>query len=510
MSGAALLPEPVVACDACGWTSGCRKPPCEPCGWATWGWLRRIRDIGRVYRTTTAATTATTCRVARSAQVSCRPSGIFLWPAVHADAIYLPLDVSLDPDRLLGAARQPRSALERDGLSTFGAALFVDLELVSSTTDSLMDAGDHLRYSRAVPRRPRGIHAALDIEEATLVAVPDACHRGWRRGADDPPRPPMPSAPIARPPWWHAIACETPLPDPLPATPPFGQFLDCTIRLVPQPNNLRRLDAGEGGTYTVAWDTPEESQSVLEEAQSEDFSDAVVIYSGTDPRLTLYGRSDGTYYYRVRAEMHGQTSDWSDGLAIRVLTARRWLVDPPEQFADDALIIVQRALMRVAAARGDLFAVLALPAHYREESSRSHAELLKRSAAAYVVPPLDETSPAATGVRLPLSLPIGAGEARAFSFGAVYHPWLFVREPEQPAGGALLPPDGTVLRPDRKPRTPARRVDCSSERAARRRRGAVAVDRTKPARRAHERAGQSDRAGAARLSSHVSARHAQR
>jgi phage tail sheath protein FI len=71
--------------------------------------------------------------------------------------------------------------------------------------------------------------------------------------------------------------------------------------------------------------------------------------------------------------------------------------------------------------------------------------LLKQSEAAYVVPPLDETSPAATGVRLPLSLPIGAGEARAFSFGAVYHPWLFVREPEQPTGGALLPPDGTVL-----------------------------------------------------------------
>jgi len=360
------------------------------------------------------------------------------------DAIYLPLDVSQDPDRLLGAARQPRSPLERDGLSVFGAALFVDLDLVSSLTDSLMDAADHLRYSRAVSRRPRGLHVALDIEEATLLAVPDGCHRGWTRAQVDPPSPPKPSATIPRPEWWHPTACEAPSPEPLPVAPPFGQFLDCTVRLVPRPGNLRRLDAGESGTYTLAWNTSEPAQSVLDEARADDFSDAVAIYAGSETRLTVYGRSDGTFYYRVRAVVGGQTSDWSDGLAVRVTKAQGWTVNPPERYSDETLVTVQRALLRAAAARGDLFAVLALPAHYREDSALSHADGLKRSPARYIIRPIDPAGAVPAGTRLPVSLPIGAGEARALSFGAVYHPWLFVREPEQPASIVMQPPDGTL------------------------------------------------------------------
>jgi phage tail sheath protein FI len=46
--------------------------------------------------------------------------------------------------------------------------------------------------------------------------------------------------------------------------------------------------------------------------------------------------------------------------------------------------------------------------------------------------------------RTAFSLPIGAGESRSFSFGALYHPWAFVRE--QPGASALVrvAPEGMV------------------------------------------------------------------
>ena len=39
-------------------------------------------------------------------------------------------------------------------------------------------------------------------------------------------------------------------------------------------------------------------------------------------------------------------------------------------------------------------------------------------------------------------LPIGPGESRALSYGAVYHPWILEREPQ--AAVVRRPPDGTM------------------------------------------------------------------
>jgi hypothetical protein len=357
-------------------------------------------------------------------------------------SVYLPVDVPTVADRLLSAVRQPGSALERDGLATYSAALFLDPALAAVRTDSLMDAADHLRWGQATPRRLRGLHAALGIEEATIVVVADACHPGWSRPADVPPAPPAPSDPLARPEWWHARPCDPPAPIPLAPEPPFGEFLDCGIRVIPRPHHLRRLDASASGTYTLAWDVDEPARSILEESRARDFSDAVAVYSGDETRLTLYGRADGTYYYRVRAVAGTQTSDWSDGLAIRVGAGVSWRVRPGDEYAHDTLLAVHRALLRAAAARGDLFALMALPRHFREPQVLEYVETLKRSPERIAIPPLDaaeESSPP-----LITSEPFSAAERRAFSYGAIHHPWLFVTDGQAPDGARLLPPDGAM------------------------------------------------------------------
>ena len=69
------------------------------------------------------------------------------------------------------------------------------------------------------------------------------------------------------------------------------------------------------------------------------------------------------------------------------------------------------------AARGDLFGVLSLPEHYREDRAIEHTDLLH--ATPNVAPPTEGVSA------------LGFGEVNAFSYGAVYHPWLLARDENQ-------------------------------------------------------------------------------
>ena len=112
------------------------------------------------------------------------------------------------------------------------------------------------------------------------------------------------------------------------------------------------------------------------------------------------------------------TSDWSNGVAVRVEDESRWIVDTKD-YSPDVLLAVQRSLLRFCAARGDLFSVLSLPEHYREDKAMEHASLLR--ATPNVAPPTEGVSA------------LGFGEAGAFSYGAVYHPWLIGRENQDDA-----------------------------------------------------------------------------
>ena len=71
------------------------------------------------------------------------------------------------------------SALERDGLARFGAGLFIDSRLAAVGAGALLGEAEYRHY--VAGEDLTGIHSLLPIEEVSLVAVPDAVHRGWSR-----------------------------------------------------------------------------------------------------------------------------------------------------------------------------------------------------------------------------------------------------------------------------------------------------------------------------------------
>jgi phage tail sheath protein FI len=130
----------------------------------------------------------------------------------------------------------------------------------------------------------------------------------------------------------------------------------------------------------------------------------------------------------VRAEIGKNFSDWSVGLAVKVPEAENWALKT--KFEPEILLAVQRSLLRMCAARGDVFAVLNMPEHFDEPDVFTHVGTLKATKG---------STPATKGVE-----PFSADETRALSCGAMYHPWLLTHE-EDFEGFRSIPPDGAMV-----------------------------------------------------------------
>jgi hypothetical protein len=72
----------------------------------------------------------------------------------------------------------------------------------------------------------------------------------------------------------------------------------------------------------------------------------------------------------------------------------------------------------MCAARGDLFAVLSVPAHYREPDILAHVTRLTSG--------------------------LTSGDTGALSYGAIYHPWIVGREENHVDSLRTTPPDGVA------------------------------------------------------------------
>lgn len=364
-----------------------------------------------------------------------------------ADEIYFPLLMPALPENYLGPVVLPGSERERDGLAEFDAALFLDRDLVEIGTANLATTADFIQYLSPRPRRLTGMHAAFPLEEATIIAVPDAVHSGWVKGTREPVINPESSAPPLRPEWWHFLDCNpapkkksalsscdpaAPEPSPIKAVhvPEWGNFLNCSIQIIEPPQLFAFPQFSSDGNLSLRWELspPQEADYVLEESSQPNFSDAVTVFSGKTSSFTLYGRRTGDYYYRVRAVTGADTSDWSNGVVVRVEDESGWIADSKD-YSPDVLLAVQRSLLRFCAARGDLFGVLSLPEHYREDKAMEHTNLLR--ATLNVAPPTAGVSA------------LGFGELNALSYGAVYHPWLIGRE-AQGDGVISMPPCGAI------------------------------------------------------------------
>jgi hypothetical protein len=356
-------------------------------------------------------------------------------------AIFFPVFMPTIPDQSLGPVTLAGTKLERDGLDRFDASLFLDPELIEVETTSFMAKADLLRYLNITPRRLKGLHAALGfgdstiIEEATLIVVPDAVHRDWSLAEKEPPLVAEVSLPPDRPDWWHFLKYDPPPDIPLADKPQLGYFLNCDIQLIPAPTLYPGGEPDPAGRFTLLWSstiTPANRQFALEESAFPNFSGAVRIYEGAQDRLVIYGRSPGAYFYRVRAEVNCQVSNWSNGVGVRVSPANPYQLQSEKEYSPETLLAVHRALLRMCAARGDMLAVLAMPEHYREDDTENYIALLKSSTAQ------------AIAVGDSLSHPLGVGEANDFTYAAVYHPWIIGSEESQPGRLRRTPPDGAA------------------------------------------------------------------
>ena len=367
----------------------------------------------------------------------------------------IPLGMGVLPEVYLGPLAQPGTSLERDGLAAFSAGFFLDPDLVDASTLDLINEADYLRYQSPQPRRLQGIHAVLGIEEVTLLAVPDAVQCGWALSAPPASLGGLEFPHLQHPEWWRFEPCDPQFAIPLASQPPRDHFLACDLLVLPAPE-LSAAEPDGIGAFQLTWTDPQVSPPadlsgrgfILEEATTPDFSDTGELYRGQETVLSIYSRSPGDYYYRVRMVSGEVSSDWSNGVGVRVALPDRWVVLAEADYQAGPLLAVQRGLLRMCAARGDLFAALVLPGHYREDQAIDHVGRLKSF--------LDEPIPVGSGFSLPLS----GAEAPALSYGAVYHPWLAGNDealsgssnaaaigPTPGAAGAILqtPPDGAAL-----------------------------------------------------------------
>ena len=313
----------------------------------------------------------------------------------------------------LGAVGIDRPRLARDGLDDFSWRLFAEPLLVDPGSDTIADQAEALRLFDSKLRTLRGMHAAFGsdnagvVDEPTLLAIPDAVHPGWQPATS--PRP-----------AWTELA-----PPVLEPAPPCDcHFSDCALTPLAAPRFVRGSDPDAEGSFLLQWTEPEPGgRYELQEASDAGFSAAAALYNGSIPRFAVIGKRPGSQFYRVRAAIGLRQSAWSPAVEVCVglsgYEARPW--------QPDDLLAIHRLMLRTAAGRGDLLAVLGLPRHYRFSDAVAHASALRD--------PGGIEDPPVTPRR------IGADELRALSHGALYHPWLLTRRVDNVVAS---PPDGAV------------------------------------------------------------------
>jgi Phage tail sheath C-terminal domain len=326
---------------------------------------------------------------------------------------YVPTGMGVLPtDPAVGPDADGAATLERDGLDVFDASLFLDPDLADAVLRDVVDRADAIRYRAIPPRRLRGLHAVVGVEEVTMVAAPDLVHSGWEPAGVSGLASPLASSPLDHPEWWRWIDCRAPRPEPAP--PPFAGFMDCAATIPIDPPRLEFANV-HIGSYEVRWETLIGAMDEVQESLRPDFADAVTIAQGADGALVLYDRPPADYYYRARRTLCGRTSDWSAGIVVRVPSLAGWVAVDPGFYDAATLLTVQRALIRTCAALADRVAVLALPKHYDAGLALAHITALTSA----------PTEPA------------------ALSYVALWHPWLTRRDA---ASGALraAPPEGAM------------------------------------------------------------------
>jgi hypothetical protein len=88
--------------------------------------------------------------------------------------LFLPIGMPYLPSQPAGP-----DGTASDGSLQIDDRLFIDPRLADTGVRDLMNEADYIRYQSPYPDNLHGIHNALSVDEATIIAVPDAVRAGW-------------------------------------------------------------------------------------------------------------------------------------------------------------------------------------------------------------------------------------------------------------------------------------------------------------------------------------------
>jgi hypothetical protein len=327
------------------------------------------------------------------------------------------------------AIRQTAQPLERDGLDVWARELFVDEELAHLRVATILSRAEAIQYLQSVTRRLRGIHAALALEEVTIVAAPDAVHSGWVfKEREKCTYIGQGTSPPEEESYW----CSEEMPPEMVTQEPCRKtdFEPCLLLQAPWWTDATGTEA----VLHLFWDGPEDGEFFLQAAGERSFSEPEIVYRGKEKTVSLQGWNLAETYFRVRIADEGEFSPWSPILKVTAPGEPRWDLDRSDEGVSRDLVQIHRAMLRMCAARGDVFAVLSMPERYREEQAIEHAnELRTLISQNATVSHLGGVIPALT-----------EEEANCLSFGALYFPWCFAETDRNNRSFLIVPPDGPV------------------------------------------------------------------
>lgn len=419
------------------------------------------------------------------------------WPAGRPETISAFLPIGM-PFRVNTTASQgtidittPATALERNGLAQFNAAVFLDPDLRMNTLASLPGEAFHKRHVQNLPLQ--GIHSLHYIEEIALIAVPDAVHRPWQKttriidllAAPELASPELSGNEVQV--KWSSVPNASGYEWQQSNTPDFAVVRHRAVVATTQDKlalaadcpqetwyRVRALRSGEKGPWSnsermvypqetffncreivplapdlslhsggedeveLAWSAVTGATSYeLQRAEVATFDGAVTIFRKDVLHHREFLSAVRLSWFRVRAWFDDLPGPWSVARASAATALTRDAIVPDSDFSDADLLAIHRALLRLCAARADLFAVLATPAHYAEDDVLNYQTRLVPQGGSSM-------APSTAGV-LPLSL----GEIRSASFAALYHPWLIETDERQPLRERSVvlqqtPPDGAM------------------------------------------------------------------
>jgi hypothetical protein len=302
----------------------------------------------------------------------------------------------------------PQEGVVRPGeLSPLTAAWFLDDDLADVPTARLLDDADFIRYAAEPTRSLRGIHAALEVDEATLLVVPDAALPAWGKRI-------VAVIPTVVEAARQSLDVET--------------FEACESGPPAQPEPVVRRFVGRPSKFRISWPPVDGATGYEVESTREPGSrrgPSIIATAGTT--YTMTRARAGTYRLRVRGVGPGGTGKWSEPLRIVVDLTPRYRLEPRGDRS--TAVAVHAAMLRLCAARGDLFAILSLPEAVDADGALQHVadvrSLITGFPASVTTPPSREADP-----------------TNVLSFGALYHPWLLTADALESEPGATTGPGG--------------------------------------------------------------------